>query len=227
MGPVLRWLFLPVMLLLCQALTAELWHAARLYGFGFSSLFHPCALAFFSGLALRWALAESLRRLRRHDPLEFVDTLEHELTHALIGYATFAPPVSLSATLKSGGEVELNGSNPLAALAPYYFPLWCHLALLIGFIARASMQGAWSALIFFLLGNFCWRLAKEFRWRQTDLHIYGFFFSGAATLLLLLLNLAVVLEARGLLPWGWVAQSLPRCGREIAQLWALTRAKPA
>jgi len=76
----------------------------------------------------------------RDDPLEFLDTLEHELTHALVGYATFCPPVSLSASLKAGGEVELKGSNPLAALAPYFLPLWCLTALALGLIIKPGMQ---------------------------------------------------------------------------------------
>jgi hypothetical protein len=225
MSALLRWLLLPVLLLLSEALAAELWHAARLHGFGFPSLFHYSALAFFSGLAARLAVSAALRRWGRDDPFEFIDTLEHELTHALVGYLTLTPPVSLSATLKSGGEVELKGSNPLAALAPYYLPLWCHIALLIGFVARAGMQGTWSAVVFFLLGNFCYRLAKEFRWRQTDLHIYGFFFSTAAVFILLLLNLGLVLKARGTLPLGWVLDGFRHTGHGASYLWAWARAR--
>lgn len=223
MWALLRWLFLPVMLLLGESLLAALWQAARLHGFALSSLFHPLALAFFSGVAFRLAVAEGLRRLGRDDPFEFIDTLEHELTHAAVGYLTFAPPLSLSATLKSGGEVELNGSNPLAALAPYYLPLWCHVALLIGFIARAGIQGLWDGLVFFLLGNFCYRLAKEFRWRQTDLHIYGIFFSSAAVFILLLLNLALVLKARAVLPLAWIPEGIRHFGYGAAALWARAR----
>ena len=103
-------------------------------------------------MGFRLLFGTLMRRFGRDDPLEFIDTLEHELTHALVGYATLCPPVSLSASLKAGGEVELRGSNPLAALAPYFLPLWTLLALLMGLVVKPCMQTAWNHLIFFLLG---------------------------------------------------------------------------
>jgi hypothetical protein len=218
LGRLATWAALPLLLILAQSLITSLWHAARLHGFGFASLFQAPALAFACGIALRMLAGAALRRFGRDDPFEFIDTLEHELTHALVGYLTLTPPVSLSATLKTGGEVELKGSNPLAALAPYYLPLWCQVAVLIGLIARSGLQSGWTVLVFFLLGNFCVRLAKEYRWRQTDLHIYGFLFSTAAVLVLLLLNLALVLNARGVVSWGWVGDGLRRSGHGAAAL---------
>lgn len=222
---VLRWLATPALLLVFLALAAALWLNARRAGLDVGSLIHPLALAFSGAIALRLAAAEGLKRLGRDDPLEFIDTLEHELTHALIGYLTLTPPLSLSATLRSGGEVELKGSNPLAALAPYFLPLWCHVLLLVGFIARTGLQSAWNILLFFALGNFAYRLAKEYRWRQTDLHVYGFFFSTATVAVLLLLDLAVILHLRHVLSWGWVAEGLGRAAAAAVDLWTMAKGK--
>src|SRR4051812_47244612 len=153
LGRLAAWVAIPLLLILAQSLTAQLWHAARQNGFGIASLFHPLALAFAGGILFRMGVAAGLRKLDRDDPFEFIDTLEHELTHALVGYLTLTPPVSLSANLKEGGEVELKGSNPLAALAPYFLPLWGQAAVIVGVVARSSLQSAWTALVFFLLGS--------------------------------------------------------------------------
>lgn len=213
LGTLLRWSLVPILALLAWAMAGALFGAARTAlgaafvlwcgaGFGFRFLFH-----------LLWS------RLGKEDPFEFVDTLEHELTHALAGYATFSPPVSLSATLREGGEVELKGANPLAVLAPYCLPLWCLIAALIGLAIRPGLDAAWNHGLFFLLGMFAWRLSREFRWRQTDLHVYGFLFSTLLVAVLLLLCVALLLWMRGLMHWDW----LPRAGRRalhaLAAAW--------
>lgn len=201
---VLRWCLLPLLFLLAEAMASELFRASRAQGLGVASTLHPLALWFAAGPAFRLLFGALMRRLGRDDPLEFIDTLEHELTHALMGYATFCPPVSLSASLKAGGEVELKGSNPLAALAPYFLPLWCLLALALGLVVKAGMQATWNHILFFLLGWFCYRLFREYRWRQTDLHVYGFAFSTFCVFILLMLSLGLVLRVRGLLSWHWL-----------------------
>ena len=203
LGTLLRWSLVPILAMLAWAMAGEFFRAARdalgaafllwtAAGFGFRLVFH-----------LLWG------RLGKEDPFEFIDTLEHELTHALAGYATFSPPVSLSATLREGGEVELKGANPLAVLAPYCLPLWCLAGALIGLAIRPALEAAWNHGLFFLLGMFAWRLSREFRWRQTDLHVYGFLFSTLLVIALLLLCVALLLWMRGLLHWGW----LPNAGR--------------
>lgn len=205
LGRLAAWCAVPFLAVLVAALGIEFAHALgpRLAGGGGPLL--TAGAAFGAGVAFRVLVRLLASRLRREDPFEFVDTLEHELTHALMGYLTLSPPVSLSATLKKGGEVELRGSNPLAALAPYFLPLWCLAALGVGLVARTGLQGAWNAVVFFLLGAFAYRLFHEFRWRQTDLHLYGFAFSLFAVAALLLVVVGVILHARGLLPWTWMA----------------------
>ena len=224
----LRWAAVPPLALLALALWSELWRASRLAGLGPASLLHPLGLAFAGGLVFRLAWAAGLRRLGRHDPLDFLDTLEHELTHALAGYLTLCPPLSLSATLKSGGEVQLKGANPIAALAPYFLPLWCLGVMLLGLVIRPGMQQAWNALLLFLLGVFAYRLGREYRWRQSDLHRYGFLFSTLLVLGLLPLVLGLLLHARGLLSGHWLGGVLPHAWDSLqAALGWLKRGKPA
>lgn len=216
---VLRWCLLPLLFLLAEAMLGELFRAARAQGLGPASLIHPYALWFLAGLLFRLGLAALLGRLGHADPLEFIDTLEHELTHALMGYATLCPPVSLTASLKAGGEVELKGTNPLAALAPYFLPLWCLLIALLGLAVKPGMQGLWNQMLFFFLGWFCYRLGREYRWRQTDLHLYGFAFSTLSVAVLLLASLALLLHLRGLLSARWVEDALMRAWHSLPGAW--------
>jgi len=114
---------------------------------------------------------------RRGDPLELIDTLEHELTHAVVGTLTFAPPVSLTATLRGGGEVELRRSNPLAALAPYCLPLYAFVFALLTLALKPEWTGYGRLAVAFLLGSFAHRLLREFHFGQTDFREFGFVFS--------------------------------------------------
>lgn len=202
LGTLVRWSLLPFLILLASAMASELFRALR-------GALDAAALAWFAGgFGFRLAARLLWARLGRDDPFDFLDTLEHELTHALAGYATFCPPVSLSASLKSGGEVQLKGSNPLAALAPYFLPLWGLAAALLGMAVKPGLQSAWTHGLLFLLGAFAWRLGREYRWRQTDLHLYGFAFSTALTAVLLMLCVAALLALRGLVGWSWLPEAL-------------------
>ena len=206
-GMVLRWSLVPILILFSQAMASGLWLSLMDRIRGAPSILPSLALWAAGGLAFRILFHGALRRLGRDDPLDFIDTLEHELTHALAGYLTFSPPVALSASLKAGGEVQLKGSNPIAALAPYFLPLWCALLLTAGPLIRPGMQAAWDRLLFFMLGWFCYRLFREYRWRQTDLHLYGFLFSTLCVFNLLLVCLGLLLQVRGLHSWNWMADA--------------------
>jgi hypothetical protein len=151
------------------------------------------------GLAARWLLT----RWRRGDPLELVDTLEHELTHAAVGTLTCAPPVSLTATLRDGGEVQLRRSNPLAALAPYVLPLYAYALALLALGLRDDWARWGRLAVAFALGSFAWRFLREFHFGQTDFLEYGRLFSvvfiaaGLPLCLLGLLDLARLVDV----PW--------------------------
>jgi hypothetical protein len=81
------------------------------------------ALAF----AILWRLA-----LRRAAFGRFLMVLEHELTHALMAWATLHRVVSLRATVRQGGHVQIRGrGNWLITVAPYFFPTASVIAMLV------------------------------------------------------------------------------------------------
>jgi hypothetical protein len=167
---------------------------------GWDALAGAMALWLFAaGFALRWLLA----RLPDGDPLEFLDTLEHELTHAAAGYLTFAPPVALTATLRGGGEVELKRSNPLAALAPYCLPLYAGILAALTLVLRDGWSGTGRLAVAFLLGSFFWRLLHEFHFGQTDFREFGIMFSMAFIAGALPLCLLGVADVAGVMDVPW------------------------
>jgi hypothetical protein len=152
-------------------------------------------LVFLSGFSLRILLAKCFRQ----DPLELFDTLEHELTHALLGYLTGHPPKSLKASLKGGGEVLLTGYNPFIVLSPYVVPLFAGMFALILPWLREDLQ-AWGMWIWmFLLGSFFYRWTREMHFGQSDFRAYGFLYS------LGFLMAWIPLVMLALLTWtGWI-----------------------
>lgn len=159
----------------------------------------PAPWVALAGLVARWLLT----RWRRGDPLELVDTLEHELTHAAVGTLTFAPPVSLTATLRGGGEVQLRRSNPLAALAPYVLPLYAFALALLALVLRDAWAGYGRLAVAFLLGSFAWRFLREFHFGQTDFQVYGRVFSMAFIAAALPLCLLGLLDLARLMDVPW------------------------
>jgi hypothetical protein len=178
-------------------------------------LLHPYFLAFLCAILGRAVVRRLCRRWNVSDPFDFLDTLEHELTHAFFGYLTFSPPVSLLATLESGGEVTLKRSNVLVALSPYFFPFWGYIALAMGFLVKGSLQSYWHPIPYALLGNFLYRLSIEFRWYQEDLKAYGRIFSTACVGLLLLLSLSLILHGTDVLHLRWAGNIIPELFRIV------------
>jgi hypothetical protein len=196
----IRWMFaLALLAFTVAALRTALAPLAGLRGWG-ALAGQMAAWVFLGGFAARWLLA----RLPGGDPLEFLDTLEHELTHAVAGYLTFAPPVSLTATLRGGGEVELKRSNPVAALAPYCLPLYAALLAGITLVIRDGWIHQARLAVAFVLGSFAWRLLREFHFGQTDFRAFGLVFSMVFIAAALPLCLLGVLDGTGLIDVRWV-----------------------
>lgn len=219
MSRLLRWFATPPLLLLAVAALMTLAAACRSHGSATNaSPLFPYTLPGFLGgpwliaglaFAARAGLAFFLRRLGKGNPLAFIDTLEHELTHALFGYLTLNPPLSLKASLDGDGEVLLKGQNVFTLLAPYFFPLWMSLSTLITVFLDAQFRAWGLTLTLALFGSFAFRLLAEFRWRQTDLQAYGFFFSTGLVFTLLALCLGMLFALLHLCPWTWL-WSLPQ-----------------
>jgi len=105
----------------------------------------------------------------------------HELTHAFFAVLFGGSVKSIHASNR-GGRVTITKSNFVITLAPYFFPLYTFLALILYWLARsANLQDAVITVLVFLSGStFAFHLVLTFiflQTDQTDIHEYGVFFS--------------------------------------------------
>ena len=70
--------------------------------------------------------------------VSYLTTLEHELTHILVGLLFLIRPVSIRVTATQGGEVVLTGSNIWITLAPYFLPTISFLILPFAWLAGSK-----------------------------------------------------------------------------------------
>ena len=95
--------------------------------------------------------------------------LGHELTHAVWGLLFGARVSNLKVSLK-GGSVTLTKSNVLITLAPYFFPFYTMLVVLLAVVVRLFAVGfTWCFHICFTL--------RALAQRQPDVIEYGHLFS--------------------------------------------------
>lgn len=124
---------------------------------------------------MRWLIHRNPNRLDQ--ALQFLDTLEHELCHALVSTLFLRPPRKLTVQDDGNGSVEVQGANTLVVLAPYYTPLYGLLVLILFNIADKSFQSILSYVFALSLGNYCWRLFRELRPHQSDFDRSGYWTS--------------------------------------------------
>jgi hypothetical protein len=93
----------------------------------------------------------------------------HELTHALFAMLFGGSVKSIHAS-ERGGRVTLTKSNFLITLAPYFFPLYTAIALVLYWTARAAdARGMATDVLIFLSGaTFALHLLLTFVFLQTD-----------------------------------------------------------
>lgn len=119
----------------------------------------------------------------------YLETLEHELTHLLIGLLFLKIPVGIRVSAHEGGEVRQIGLGTTGqtwiSLAPYFFPTISLAVLVVAYFADLNTR--------ILLGILGWTTAfhlvsnwGETSFRQPDLHKAGLFKS---ILILPLMNL--------------------------------------
>jgi hypothetical protein len=117
----------------------------------------------------------------------FMHVMAHELTHAFWAFLFGGKVKSLNVS-HEGGSVTMTKSNVFVTLAPYFFPLYTALILIIYFIADKK----YLDFIIFLLGfTYSFHLALtlySLKQKQTDLKEYGFLFS---LMLIFLANIIV------------------------------------
>ena len=91
------------------------------------------SIALLSGLIVFLAVWKLLPDLTR------IYVLGHELTHALWGLA-FGAKVSNLKVRSTGGSVTLTKSNVWITLAPYFFPFWTMIVVLLALAVRGIIS---------------------------------------------------------------------------------------
>lgn len=139
--------------------------------------------------------------------------LGHELTHALWGLAFGARPsdVRISA---SGGSVRLTKSNLLITLAPYFFPFYTFIVIVVALITYAFLRPLPYLPIWMFLIGFTWSFHVLFTLetlsqRQPDIKAYGRVFSWT---FIFIVNVAIVLV--------WLATATPLTFSKFAEIAA-------
>jgi hypothetical protein len=112
-----------------------------------------------------------------HRKLQFFTTLEHELTHLVVGLGFLKAPRSLRISSGGGGRAELTGLNFVILLSPYFLPTLCLLALPLPLILRQEALAAFQVAFGAAWGYHLATTLEEARPRQTDLKEAGQWFA--------------------------------------------------
>lgn len=120
--------------------------------------------------------------------------LGHELTHALWGLLFGAMPSKLRVSA-AGGSVNLTKSNMLITLAPYFFPFYTFLVIVVALITSAFIRPLPCLPLWMFAVGFTWAFHALFTLetlaqRQPDVKLYGRIFSWV---FIFLANVALVL----------------------------------
>lgn len=158
--------------------------------------------------------------------------LAHELTHALWG-AVMGARITRMSVAKHRGSVTLTKNNVLITLAPYFFPLYTVLAVVLYYLLGLFYDVQRYELVWLAVVGFSWGFHFSFTisslmQHQSDLVIYGRLFSYVIIYLMNILGFCL-----------WVVMiSTPTLGalldygafylREVwAWVWRLLSAAPA
>jgi len=129
--------------------------------------------------------------------LDFLETLEHELTHATASIMLLRMPSKLVVDLESGsrkvGEVKTTTGCFLFFLAPYFLPLFTLPLLLLKPIVPPPFDKFIDFLIGFTLAFHYIRVIKDLRGKQSDITKTGTIFSAVVLVFLNLVFLVIIL----------------------------------
>ena len=136
--------------------------------------------------------------------------LGHELTHAIWG-VMFGAKASDVRVTESGGSVRLTKSNMLITLAPYFFPFYTFVVIVVALITYAFLRPLPYLPLWLFLVGFTWAFHALFTvqtlmQRQPDIKEYGRLFSWT---FIFLANVALVLL--------WLVLATPMT---FVQLWS-------
>ena len=198
-------------LLLGLALLPMCWGVSRAFfdsiviAAGTTGWMGPEALSLLGGIAafaLAWfALSHPVRMY----------VLGHELTHALWGLLFGARPSDVRVSA-SGGSVKLTKSNMLITLAPYFFPFYTFIVIVVALITYAFFKPLPYLPLWLFLVGFTWAFHVLFTLetlgqRQPDVKLYGRIFSWT---FIFLVNVGIVLV--------WLALMTPLTFADLGQI---------
>jgi len=111
----------------------------------------------------------------------------HELTHVLWTWAMGGRVKKFKAS-STGGQVVVTKTNFLIALAPYFFPLYAVLVVLVFLVLDRFWEWRWQIAWFHLLLGAAYAFhitltAHVLKSRQTDITDQGYLFSGVVIFL--------------------------------------------
>jgi hypothetical protein len=173
----------------CAALTLTAWRLARELTLG-QALTDSTLWAFVAGYALWLAVFVFLPKPMR------TYVLGHELTHALWALMMGARVGGLKVK-KTGGEVRTSKTNWFIALAPYFFPFYAMLFIVLFFIAHAIWGlDRFMWVLFFLVGlgwsfHVTFTLMMLLTTTQPDVQSQGALFSAVVIYGMNLLTMAI------------------------------------
>lgn len=132
----------------------------------------------------------------------------HELTHALWGLFFGARPSDVRVSA-SGGSVRLTKTNLFITLAPYFFPFYTFLVIVVALITFAFLRPLPFLPLWMFLIGFTWAFHALFTLetlthRQPDVKLYGRIFSWT---FIFIVNFAIVLV--------WLASMTPLTFEEL------------
>jgi hypothetical protein len=169
-----------------------------IYAFSYQALFYFQELRFedvvffLLGLAV-YALLYALFWNKR---IDFLETLEHELTHAAAAVAILQMPTKLVVDPESrGGKAGVTETVGCfwVALAPYFLPTFTLPMLLIRAVVPPPFDKAVNFAIGFTLAFHYVRLIKDLLVKQSDITKTGIIFSAVSLICLNLVFLVVIL----------------------------------
>jgi len=140
----------------------------------------------------------------------YLETLEHELTHLLIGLLFLKIPVSLRVSAHAGGEVRQIGLGTTGqiwiTLAPYFFPTVSLFVLFAAYLFKTDTLFSLGVLgwttAFHLISNW-----GETSFRQPDLQKAG------------LLKTLLILPVMNLICYGSILAFVSGGGKKFGAFW--------
>jgi hypothetical protein len=171
------------------------------------------ALVGFVSGALFWVVL-------RHK-LGFFGVFEHEFAHLVMGLLMFRKPEAFFATAKRG-HVRVGGKNFLVDLAPYYFPTFSVILLLVFPLLKESAYPVYFPVLGFITGYHLVSKIFDFKFYQGDIRVSGKAFSVVFCLFASILAFGFIFAfvAGGYYGgWQFLKAGIPEAGRLLSLGW--------